>query len=577
MTSSPIRHYDSGHCEFPADLENVAAVSSLLKSFCQRHCLDETLWPQIDLAVCECLNNAIEHGCDEDPSKTIRAAWRWQDEELVVEIEDPGAFVPLQKNPGLPDDPLQESGRGSFIIDAIAKSCTRAKTPYGQAVTMRIATHQPTDILGQMEEMYAMLQAFSNDLNTAYAERDVIAGFASDMATSPAIEGIIKQGVERLHGLIDLVQVDVWNLTAEDTLENAYHEGPEPLAIKEAIVSPDNACACFTVIATQTEHFIEDCSILRLDDPLYRDSGVSMACPIVYQDDCLGVVALHCRDSDRDLLFEKLLPLVRVFSQFLGLAYTSAKAYRQREEHERARSQLEVASEIQRSLLPSSYPSNRHCRVTGRCVAAMAVGGDYIDAIEIRDVGLLVVIADVMGKGVPAALLATIFRTAIRSRLNLAETPGWLLSKINKQIHEELGHLNMFITAQAAFLTYEKRMLKLASAGHCPALVLHPGSLSAETFEAEGMPLGIDPNDLYEEKIIKLEEGARVLFLTDGIYEAESPSGAMLGLETIANALHGFWRDGFDAVPQRAFDFVDAFTIDRPPQDDRTLLALEIL
>lgn len=577
MSFTPVVYHESGYCEFAAQLEHVAGVSALLKSFCQRQCLDETLWPQIDLAFCECLNNAVEHGCSEDPEKTVKAGWRWEDTTLVLEIEDPGEFIETAPDTSLPADPLNESGRGYFIIDSIAKSYRREATPYGQRMTLSIETHSRSDILEQLEEMYSMLQSFSHDLNIAYAERDTIIGFTDDISNCPAIEAIIEKGVGRLRGLVEITQVNVWTLAPDGSLENAYREGDGTLSIREAVVAADKASACTTVIATETEHLIEDCSLLPSTDPMYQDTGCALVCPIIYQKDCLGALALHSVENDREILFEKILPLVRILSQFLGLAYTSAKTFSHREERERSQTQLEIASEIQRSLLPSSYPHNRYCRMTGRCVAAMAVGGDYIDAIEIRDAGLLIVIADVMGKGVPAALLATIFRTAIHSRLNLAETPGWLLSKINKQIYEELGHLNMFITAQAAFLTYDKRMLKLASAGHCPALLLNPSSGETQTLEAEGMPLGIDPDDIYEERLIQMEEGSRLLFLTDGIYEAENVKGDMLGIERLMKEVPHFWKDGLDCVPDRAFGFVSAFSKGRSAQDDQTLMALEIL
>ncbi|MDQ8203431.1 SpoIIE family protein phosphatase [Pelagicoccus sp. SDUM812003] len=576
MSFEPISHYESGHCEFSATLDAVAEVSALLKSFCQRQGIDETLWPQIDLAFCECLNNAVEHGCREDPKKIVKVDWRWEGTFLSIDVEDPGEYFDAPKGPDLPEDPMAESGRGCFIIDSIAESHTRQKTDYGQKVSILIRAHPPADVIGQMEDMYTMLQTLTHDLNMAFAERDIIAGFSEDMTSRPAIEAIIDKGIERLGGMIKITQANVWTHAPEGGLENVFHDG-DALSIREAIIPSDRACACNTVIATEQEHLVEDCSLLDQTDPLYQDHGCAIVLPILYQRDCLGVFSLHSTEQEKELFFEKILPLMRIFAQFLGLAYTSAKTFRHREEQERSQMQLEIASEIQKSLLPAEYPKNKYCRSTGKCVAAMAVGGDYVDAIEIRDVGLLIVIADVMGKGVPAALLATIFRTAIRSRLNLAETPGWLLSKINKQIHEELGHLNMFITAQAAFLTYDKKVLKLASAGHCPALLLNPETRQTEPLQSEGMPLGIDPNDIYEERLIPMQEGSRVLFLTDGFYEAMNPKGDMLGIDRLAKAVPQFWERGLDDVPDRAFEFVNRFSKGLTAQDDQTLMALEIL
>lgn len=578
MSQRTTTYRESGYCEFPAELERVAEISDLVKAFCQRQCLDETLWPQIDLAICECLNNAIEHGCEEDASLAVKASWTWNHEKLIVEVEDPGPHFEPQPHNDLPEDLTSESGRGYFIIQSIAESFETTKTEYGHKVTLCFATHEPHDILEKTEEMYGLVQNLTADLNLAYAERDIVAGFANDLTSCPAIETFVDKSVQRLRSIIEIEQANVWTLEDDGSLENAYHfcKSDEPLEIREAVIPRDLACACHTVTASERELLVEYCSHLETVDPLYEKSGCAVVIPILYQRDCLGVLALHANESDRKSLFENVLPLTRTFAQFLGLAYTSARTFRHREEQEKTQTQLEVAAEIQRSLLPSSYPKNEYCSITGRCVAAMAVGGDFIDVIEIRDVGLLIVIADVMGKGIPAALLATIFRTAIRSRLNLAETPGWLLSKINKQIHEELGHLNMFITAQAAFLDYGKKVLKLASAGHCPAILYDKETKETSELFAEGMPLGIVSTDLFEENLIQLSDTSRILFITDGFYEAENPKGEMLGMERLTKAMPSIWQDGIDSVPNNAFGLVKDFANGRSATDDQTLMALEI-
>ena len=577
MNNHSIEYYESGSCQIPALFENVAKASALLKTFCQRKCLDETLWPQVDLAFSECLNNAIEHGCKEDPNLIVYAGWKWEDDVLQIHVEDPGEYFEFNLNNELPDNPLSENGRGYFIIRSIAEECKHEETEYGQKITLRIMTHLESDILNQVEEMYEMIQGLTNNLNEAYAEQETISGLVEDMMSCPAIESIIEKGVSRLSGLIHIDQVDVWTRSGREKLENVYRYKSGSLATSPPDIPLAENFVCSSVVKDESIRKIEDCSTLDENDPVYVDTGCALVCPIIYQNDCIGAVALHSERGDRDILFNKLLPLVKVFTQLLGLAFTSVKTFRHREEQERSQTQLQVASEIQQSLLPSSYPDNSFCKATGRCEAAMAVGGDYFDAIEIRDAGLLIVIADVMGKGVPAALLATIFRTAIRSRLSLAETPAWLLSKINEQIHEELGHLDMFITAQAAFLTYDKKMLKLASAGHCPAFLLNPESKEVVKLDADGMPLGVDPDDLCEERLIELQEGSRVLFITDGLYEVENPQGEMLGIERLSNELPNLWRGGLDSLPDRIFEYVAGFSAGRSAQDDKTLMALEIL
>jgi len=574
-----IAYQESGHCEFPAELERISEVAALTKSFCQRNCLDETLWPQIELAICEGLNNAVEHGCQEDPELTVRVSWTWTERRLIVEVEDPGRSFQPTASTQLPEDPTASSGRGQFIMQSIAESCEVERTAYGQKLTLAFATHDAADILEKTEQMYALSQNLAADLNLAYAERDLVAGFAHDLATKPAIEIFIDESVKRLTALVDLQQVNVWSLARDGSLENVFHFSQEgsQLEIREAVIAPDLPCACNTVLASERELIVEYCAHLEKVDPLYEKSGCAIAIPILYQRECLGVMALHAIDEHKERIVEHVLPMALTLGQFIGLAHASAKTFRQLDEHKKAEAQLEVAAEIQQSLLPSRFPENELCRTSGRCEAAMAVGGDYIDIIEVRDIGLLLVIADVMGKGVPAALLGTIFRTAIRSRLSLAETPGWMLSKINEQFCEELGHLNIFITAQVAFLDYDKKVLKLASAGHCPLLLHEPENCETKQLNAEGMPLGINTVDLYEEVLAKLGSRSKLLFITDGLYEAENPRGEMLGLENFIASQARIWEGGIEEVPERAFRLVREFAEGRAPSDDRTLIALEIL
>jgi sigma-B regulation protein RsbU (phosphoserine phosphatase) len=317
--------------------------------------------------------------------------------------------------------------------------------------------------------------------------------------------------------------------------------------------------------------------VLLNDDIMYSTFECAYLEPIVYQNEILGLIVIRYSKKDSAKIESHTVDLIRVLAQFGAIALANPATSNQRKEHDRTETELEVASEIQRSLLPSKFPQNEHCRLTGKCVTALAVGGDYIDAIDIRGQGLLLIIADVMGKGIPAALLATIFRTAIRSRLNLAETPGWLLSKIDEQFHEELGHLNMFITAQAAYFSYEKKTLKLSSAGPCPAFLMKGDTSFPEELTAEGIPLGIDPAGIYEERIMNLDTGDRVLFITDGIYETENEAGEMLGIDGFSKRLPEIWNDGLEAVPDKALAVVANHSHGNDYQDDKTLMALEVL
>ena len=135
----------------------------------------------------------------------------------------------------------------------------------------------------------------------------------------------------------------------------------------------------------------------------------------------------------------------------------------------------------------------------------------------------------------------------------------------------------MFITAQVAYYSYDDYRLKLASAGHCPAFLSRNGLREPEEICSEGVPLGINPNDVYDERLIQMGAKDRIVFITDGIYEVENQSGEMLGINGFSKRLPEIWQEGIEAVPENALSVVDAHSQGGSAQDAKTLMSLEIL
>ena len=568
---SELRHENVSFCQIPGDLRHVSAAAKLLRDFCEQRLIDPIVWAQVELGFCEALNNAIEHGCQEDETRFVKALWKWEDDLLEIEIEDPGAWSANSEDAHLPENPLEESRRGCFIIDSVFDSATYSTCDYGHKLALKNSLHPPQNAVDKLQETYESLLATNGDLHSSYARGAAIQELANNLAHSDSPDTFIKQSVKRLRSVVELPHIEVWTLRG-NVLANRFHDAPSDLENEIFSIESLRSSTFGEVLDRKTGATIEGCASLPISDPTYSKFEHATLEPIIYQTQTFGLVAIRSNESNAEIA-----DLSKTLAQFIAISLANDSTFSRQIASERSETQLDVASEIQRSLLPSSFPENQHCRLTGKCVTALAVGGDYIDAIEIRGQGLLLIIADVMGKGVPAALLATIFRTAIRSRLNLAETPGWLLSQINKQIYEELGHLNMFITAQAAYFSYGDKSLKLSSSGHCPAFLMKSGQSESEELNAEGIPLGISPSDIYEERIVELATGDRVLFITDGIYETHDEAGNMLGIDAFAKRLPEIWRDGLYAVPDKALAVTASHNPQSAPEDDKTLMALEVL
>jgi predicted ester cyclase len=196
-------------------------------------------------------------------------------------------------------------------------------------------------------------------------------------------------------------------------------------------------------------------------------------------------------------------------------------------ERERLEQELQVARQIQQSLLPEATPELDGWEVTTYYEPAREVGGDFYDFLEFEDGRLGLVVGDATGKGMPAALVMSTTRGMLRAVVQSLESPGEVLARVNEALVADIPP-NMFVTCLYAVLDPPSGRLVYANAGHdLPYLRHHSGD--AEELRASGMPLGLMPNMRYEEKEAVLALSDNALFYSDGLVEAHDPKREMFG------------------------------------------------
>jgi serine phosphatase RsbU (regulator of sigma subunit)/anti-sigma regulatory factor (Ser/Thr protein kinase) len=569
--------------EFPAAFEYVASVAARLLAFCLKHDVSRGTCSQLELAVVEALNNAIEHGCAGIPDARVRMRWAWEDDTLEVRIYDPGHFIPNPAEAALPEDKLAEGGRGAFVMATLMDRVEHRLKDGHHCVVMykRLGPkpiHRSKDI-----QSAELLRAMTAELSISYETLAALFHFSQELATAPSYDIFVGHVLERLLEVLSAHEANVRLALPRGGLklscarfraEPGMHLNPENGYI--TVLPPQEQTIEFLAFAAGTEQTVDDCSAVPRSDPLWRPFGKAFICPLFFQGRVLGVLTV-LRLNDKPFFSAGHISLIRTIAEFLGIARTTMLLQQQRAEEQRAIREIELAAEIQQSLVPESFPRTRNALVHGLSQAAFKVGGDYLDAMTIGNDGVLLAIADVMGKGLRAALLATILRTSVRARLDFAEDPGDLLTEVNHQISPDLARLDSFITAQIAFYSAKSGEMLYASAGHCPVVKFAAGSASGEECRAGGVPLGIIRTERYETYRVAAQPGDRFVFLTDGIYEAESPAGELLGwariLAEIPNLLEGPPND----FCQRVLKYVRKFTGGAEPSDDRTLLTIECI
>jgi len=205
-------------------------------------------------------------------------------------------------------------------------------------------------------------------------------------------------------------------------------------------------------------------------------------------------------------------------------------------EKEKLEHELELAHVIQASLLPGEIPRLPGWQLAAHWQPARAVSGDFYDFLPYPDGRLGVVIADVSGKGMPAALVMAVTVSVLRSVVGPETSPAAILERANQVLHN-VTPPNMFITCLYALLDPARECLRIANAGHC--LPFKVAASGVEELRPTGMPLGLWPGMHYDEIEVMLEAGSGLLLYTDGMVEAHNPQGEMFGVSRLEASLEG--------------------------------------
>jgi serine phosphatase RsbU (regulator of sigma subunit) len=272
------------------------------------------------------------------------------------------------------------------------------------------------------------------------------------------------------------------------------------------------------------------------------------------------------------LLFSSYALLFTVL--FLGLAL-AATFYRRVEDRARADQELRLARRIQASFLPTEFPELPGYDVHAVNVASREVSGDFYDVVPAGDGQLLLAIADVSGKGVPAALLTSMLQASLRTQAVGAASVAGILENINRLLLQQHA-IGRFATFFLARLDAASGRLAYCNAGHNPP-ILRRAAGTLETLEAGGTVIGILPDQRWDEGAIELLAGDRLVFYTDGITEAAGPGGGMFGDDRLRDLVASL-PPGLSSreVAERLVAEVDRFTGGSEPDDDRTLLLLRV-
>ncbi|WP_332448576.1 PP2C family protein-serine/threonine phosphatase [Methanoculleus sp.] len=244
-------------------------------------------------------------------------------------------------------------------------------------------------------------------------------------------------------------------------------------------------------------------------------------------------------------------------------------------ELERKKAELRIAHDIQMSFLPEDLPQVPGLDLAALALPAKEVGGDFYDAIPLPGERTALVIADVAGKGVPAALFMALSRTVMRANTLVPRSAREAVGEANALIAAD-AKSGMFVTLFYGVVDPAARMLTYVNAGHNPPLLFRAGGGRPEELKGTGIILGVMPEAEYGEKTVTLGSGDLLVCYTDGVTEAINANEEQFGERRLIETVMGCRTLTSGEVIDRIRDGVREFSGDEPQFDDQTLIVLRV-
>ncbi len=299
-----------------------------------------------------------------------------------------------------------------------------------------------------------------------------------------------------------------------------------------------------------------------------------MCAPLVTPEgEILGAIQIDTRDPRRTFSEKDLGIMSAVVSQ-AAVAIQNAQLHEEALVQRAVQREMELAREVQRSLLPQNRPACDGFHFFDYYEPAHSIGGDYYDYVPLPNDRLAVLVADVSGHGIPAALVMTRLSAEVRFCLATIPEPGQILSRLNQLLCDD-GADDRFVTMVLLVIDFARSEMTIANAGHLSPIVRDRQAKLAHHSDAiKGPPLGAVPDHEYRQERVPLAPHESVILVTDGVHEAMNSQGDQFGFERL-HAILASSAKSLDELGNRVVQEVCQFLGDTPQSDDICIVAVE--
>jgi sigma-B regulation protein RsbU (phosphoserine phosphatase) len=311
-------------------------------------------------------------------------------------------------------------------------------------------------------------------------------------------------------------------------------------------------------------------------DPRYiqlnPETSSELVVPLLYKESVIGVLDLeHTR---RGYFREAHVRTLTTLAAQIAIAIENARLYdRLARQERRMERELEMARQVQHSLLPQSPPELEHAEIAAQFVPAHTIGGDLYDFLEYSLGRQGIALGDVSGKGAPAALYAALASGIMRSTAGAEPSPAEMLAAINASLNERRLEAH-FLTLLYAIWDDHERAMQIANSGVPTPIHCHDGQV--QRLDTTGLPLGLFEDAAYDEMTIQAAPGDVFVFYSDGISDARNRAGHSFGDAHVDKVVAAHCSESAEEIVQAIFDAVAKHREGVAPFDDETVVVAKI-
>jgi sigma-B regulation protein RsbU (phosphoserine phosphatase) len=424
-----------------------------------------------------------------------------------------------------------------------------------------------------LEAAMAQRSTAPNALIKAEQRLRAVLEISNAVQTQLDIDKLLNEILDRLFGVFRQADRGFIMLKADESQDlvpharrQRGHEQPEAVTVSRSIVQKamGDRVAILSADAMGDQRFSMAQSVLN-----FRIRSM-MCAPIIANDEALGIIHLDTTRQDRQFTHDDLELLASVTNQ-TAFAIANARLHRKILLQERTERDLQFARRVQESFLPRHFPEVAGMQFCASYKEALEVGGDWYDFIPVGGDQLAIVVGDVAGKGIPAALMMARMSSAVREFALTEDDPRRVVARVNDRL-AAMDAEGSFITLIFALLDPRSRSLQMVNAGHPPPL-LRQGSTGrvSETKSCTNFPVGVISGAEFEAESFRIEPGDSVCLYSDGITEAMNPQEDSYGNDRLKSAA-ALPAASAAQLMENILQDVHAFVGSAQPSDDLTLV-----